>query len=193
MTNTVLILAISIILVSVTFIPLAEAVVSWNGFLKQVGFNPPTIYEVSGVSVIEAGTGTGSLVQLRCLEGDTFIDGERNTVLSLDPSKSFPVQRTDFIQVQENDPNIASTSGRVIGADVRASQNGGIPTFDVPVTITGLCLSPSSLMSVGGEWQATDTTALIIGYSVLNAYWLAPLAIGIGAGIYLTRNRLQKH
>jgi len=64
--------------------------------------------------------------------------------------------------------------------------------FDVPVTLTILCLSPSSLMTVGGEWQATDTTALIIGYSVLNAYWLAPIAIGIGAGIYLTRNRWSK-
>ena len=103
------------------------------------------VYEVSGVSVISAGTSTGSLVQLRCSEGDTFIDGERNTVLSLDPSKSFPVIRTDFIQVQESDPNLASTSGRVIGADVRANANGATPTFDVPVTITGLCLNPNFL------------------------------------------------
>jgi len=100
------------------------------------------VYEVSGVSVIKAGTGTGSLVQLRCLEGDTFIDGERNTVLSLDPSMSFPVRRGDFTQVSESVPNIAGNAARVIGADVRAIQNGGIPTFDVPVTITGLCLSP---------------------------------------------------
>jgi len=34
--------------------------------------------------------------------------------------------------------------------------------------------------------------ALIIGYSVLNAYWLAPIAIGIGVGVYLTRNRWQR-
>jgi len=42
---------------------------------------------------------------------------------------------------------------------------------------------------VGGEWQATDTTALIIGYSVLNAYWIAPIGIGIGLGIYLVKRR----
>ncbi len=45
-------------------------------------------------------------------------------------------------------------------------------------------------MTVGGEWQATDTTALIIGYSVLNAYWLAPMVIGIGLGIYLVKRKL---
>jgi len=52
MTNTVLILGISIILVSVTFIPLAEAAVSWNGFLKQVGFGGTQVYEVSDTTVI---------------------------------------------------------------------------------------------------------------------------------------------
>jgi len=124
--------------------PVVEALGGWKEAIQEITSEQP-IYEVSAVSVISAGTGTGSLVQLRCSEGDTFIDGERNTVLSLDPSKSFPVLRTDFIQVQENEPNIASTSGRVIGADVRASANGGQPTFDVPVTITGLCLNPNFL------------------------------------------------
>jgi len=56
---------------------------------------------------------------------------------------SFSVQRSDFIQVSESVPDIDGNSARVIGADVRARQDGGIPTFDVPVTITGLCLSPS--------------------------------------------------
>jgi len=27
----------------------AEGAISWNGFLKQVGFNPPTVYEVSEI------------------------------------------------------------------------------------------------------------------------------------------------
>ena len=124
--------------------PIVEAQGGWKLAIDVITAEQP-VYEVSGVSVISAGTGTGSLVQLRCLEGDTFIDGERNTVLSLDPSLSWPVQRTGFIQVQESDPNLASTSGRVIGADVRANQNGGQPPFDVPVTITGLCLNPDFL------------------------------------------------
>ena len=56
-----------------------------------------------------------------------------------------------------------------------------------------VCINPSVLtLAVGGEWQATDTTALIIGYSVLNMYWIAPIGIGIGVGVYLTRNRWQR-
>ena len=35
--------------------PIAEGAVSWNGFLKQVGFNPPTVYEVSGNGIILEG------------------------------------------------------------------------------------------------------------------------------------------
>jgi len=56
--------------------------------------------------------------------------------------------------------------------------------------MTILCLRQSSFQTVGGEWQATDTTALIIGYSVLNAYWLAPIGIGIGLGLYLVKRKL---
>jgi len=47
-------------------------------------------------------------------------------------------------------------------------------------------------MAVGGELIPLDTTALIIGYSVLNMYWIAPIGIGVGVGIYLTKNRLKK-
>lgn len=187
--NKILPIILVLVVLTLTTAQFAEGAVGWNSFLKEIGFNPPSIYEVSGVSVIQTGTGVGSIVQLRCLEGDTFIDGERNTVLSLDPSTSFPVQRSDFNQIQENIPNIASTSGRVIGADVRANANGGQPTFDVPVTITGLCLSPSTFQVVGGALVPTDNVALAIGFSVLNAYWIAPTAIGLGVGIYLIKKR----
>jgi len=43
--------------------------------------------------------------------------------------------------------------------------------------------------AVGGILEPIDTTALIIGYSVLNAYWLAPIGIGIGLGIYFVKRR----
>jgi len=52
----------------------AEGEISWNGFLKQVGFNPPTVYEVSAVSTIQAGENFGNEVELRCLEGDRYLD-----------------------------------------------------------------------------------------------------------------------
>jgi len=68
MTNTITILAISTVLVSVTFIPLAEASVGWNGFLQEIGFGGSQIYEVSAVSVIPADESFGNEVQLRCLD-----------------------------------------------------------------------------------------------------------------------------
>ena len=113
-------------------------------FLEESGeeFFESQIYEVSGVSIIEAGTGVGSLVQLRCLDGDSFIQGQANTVLSVDPSVNRAVQRSDFTQIFENVPNISGS--RIIGADVAASlASPPQETFDITVTITGLCLSPS--------------------------------------------------
>jgi len=83
--------------------------------------------------------------------------------------------------------------GTTIGFSAKAKIESAVedrPPFEVPVTITGICISPSSsMMTVGGEWQATDNVALIIGYSVLNAYWIAPTAVGIGLGIYLVKRR----
>jgi len=197
MTNTVLILAISIILVSVTFIPLAEAAVSWNGFLREIGFNPPSVYEVSGVSVIQAGgpdEKLGNEVQLRCLDGDWLYDAGLPFSMTAEPLADF--EATSQIGVGNSkdiheSPSVITVS-KLIGYDVTPKRNG-IQQFDITVVTSILCLSPSTFQTVGGEWQATDTTALIIGYSVLNMYWIAPIAIGIGAGIYLTRNRLQKH
>jgi len=69
----------------------------------------------------------------------------------------------------------------------------GLPHgFTEPTTLTMsiVCINPSVLtLAVGGEWIATDTTALLIGYSVLNMYWIAPIGIGIGLGIYLVKRR----
>ena len=52
MTNAITILAISTVILSVTFIPLAEASVGWNGFLREIGFGGPQVYEVSAVSLV---------------------------------------------------------------------------------------------------------------------------------------------
>jgi len=203
MTNTVLILGISIILVSVTFLPFAEAAVSWNGFLRQVGFNPPSVYEVSDSTVIKAGETENETLTLFCLDGDWLESGEVDFVTDPVVFEAFLpaiVGFQDTNAVFIHDPASLSSTGnpvlsKRIGYSVLPQLVGSGTPLDIDVTVTAtiLCNSPSSLMTVGGEWQATDTTALIIGYSVLNAYWLAPIAIGIGVGIYLTRNRLQKH
>jgi len=173
-------------------VPIAEGEISWNGFLKEVGFGGTQVYEVSGESVIQIGFIEGDVIQLRCLEGDTFYDGVRNvrmsTSVDVSPRALLLIGYENVFNT--NDPlNIRIQSTGVIGANVTPRMDGGSLTFDVPVTATGLCFSPSSLMTIGGEWQATDTTALIIGYSVLNAYWIAPIGIGIGVGIYLVKRR----
>ena len=42
---------------------------------------------------------------------------------------------------------------------------------------------------VGGELIPLDTTSLLLGYTTLNSYWIAPTAVGIGVGIYLVKRR----
>jgi len=177
----------------------AEGAVSWNGFLREIGFNAPSVYEVSGVSVIPGsnnGDEFGNEVQLRCRDGDWQMGEGR-------PFSMFPEPLADIIadgltisagplnDIKELDTSVVSFS-KLIGFDVTARRNqiqqiGQL--YDITVTISILCFSPSTFQTVGGEWQATDTTALIIGYSVLNAYWIAPIGIGIGVGIYLVKRK----
>jgi len=168
----------------------AEGEISWNGFLKQVGFNPPSNYEVSVDTVILADETLSPEVLLLCLDGDwMFVGaGEIQTTVDIVTTPLLFVEGVSFSLIPDR---AIQPFGKVVGAEGNAKLLTS-QAFDVPVTLTILCMSPSSLMTVGGEWQATDTTALIIGYSVLNLYWIAPVGIGIGLGVYLTRNRLKK-
>jgi len=182
------------VLLGFTQVPIAEGEISWNGFLKQVGFNPSTVYEVTAVSVIPAGEIFGNKVEVRCLEGDRFLELSPVLVMTLDPAIrenfNIGIERTDTKEIFKEIPGTFQNSP-IIGFEASVRNVGAEkPPFAIPVTVTGVCVSPSSLMSVGGEWVATDTTALIIGYSVLNAYWLAPIAIGLGVGIYLVKRKL---
>ena len=180
--------------------PIAEGALGWNGFLKQVGFDPPSVYEVSANGVVLEGEQFTELIQLFCLDGDWLNESGFGDI-------GYRVEGdNDFIS--DPDGRIVGVGGtilefpiskfvprKVIGYEVSVQygdSSSSIAPNDIPFTVTILCLSPSSLMTVGGEWQATDTTALIIGYSVLNAYWLAPIGIGIGLGVYLTINRWQR-
>jgi len=172
----------------------AEGAVSWNGFLKEVGFPMgQEIYEVSVDTVILDGDRLGPVLQLRCLEGDYF----DSFIISEGDDTGFPdgseVDVANSQLVRENDGSKVTLS-RPIGIDLQAQYRDTPPheaPFDIPLKVTILCLSPSSFQTVGGEWQATDTTALIIGYSVLNLYWIAPIGIGIGVGIYLVKRKIE--
>ncbi len=185
-------------LVGFTLVSTAEGAVSWNGFLKQVGFNAPSVYEVSGVTVIPGSTNAevrGDTLQLRCLDGDWLYSEGIPFSMTAEPdivANDLLINTVSITQAITESPTRNISSTKLIGYDVTPNRNGGQQpneVFDITVTVKILCLSPSSFQTVGGEWQTTDTTALIIGYSVLNAYWIAPVGIGIGVGIYLVKRR----
>ncbi len=48
---------------------------------------------------------------------------------------------------------------------------------------------PSSGITVGGEFIPVDNVSLVLAYSLVNSWWMAPIGIGIGVGVYLTRRR----
>jgi len=185
-------------LLGFTQVPIAEGEISWNGFLREIGFNPPSVYEVSGVSVIPGSNSPdefGNEVQLRCLDGDWLYDVVLPFSMTAEPlalieAGGFVINAANN-DIRESDPNVISFT-KFIGYDVTPKRNQlqqPNELFDITVVVSILCLSPSTFQTVGGEWQATDTTALIIGYSVLNMYWIAPIGIGIGVGIYLVKRR----
>ena len=179
-------------------LPIAEGEISWNGFLKEVGFNPPTVYEVSADGVILEGEQFATNINLLCLDGDWVNEVENNLLgyridgdnLMLPGNEIVFAMSDNILEMPPSDFHPRNVIGQSMSVSYENAQpeDAGAP-FDIPFTVTILCLSPSSMMTVGGEWQATDNVALIIGYSVLNAYWLAPIGIGIGLGIYLVKRR----
>ena len=56
---------------------------------------------------------------------------------------------------------------------------------------TTICAEVGLSQVIGGLLFQPDSTALFLAYGIANAIWLAPLA-GIGAGIYLTRNKWKR-
>jgi len=56
-------------------------------------------------------------------------------------------------------------------------------------TAHSICIDMS--MPVGGEMIPLETTSLLLGYTILNSYWIAPTAVGIGVGIYLVKRKIE--
>ena len=46
---------------------------------------------------------------------------------------------------------------------------------------------------IGGMLLQPDDTALFLAYGIANAIWMAPIAIGVGAGVYLTKSKWKKN
>ncbi len=43
--------------------------------------------------------------------------------------------------------------------------------------------------AVGGELIPLDNVSLILAYGLFNSWWMAPIGIGIGLGIYLVKRK----
>ena len=119
----------------------AEGEISWNGFLKQVGFNPPTIYEVSVDTVIPADETLSPEVLLLCLDGDWMFVGADVTQTTVDIVTTPPlfVEGVSFTPIV--DP-VGLPFSKPVGmegpAELQDSQ-----ASNVDVTATILCFSPS--------------------------------------------------
>ncbi len=137
--------------------PVVEAVGGWQGAFDGLDTritaleNQPVpesqVYEVSGVSVISAGEIFGLEVQLRCLDGDRFLFAAPAAELSVDPTiidtYQIRIRSTSEDLVKANIPGIDTGNEILIGYDLRTANDGEKPPFEIEVTVTGVCLSPS--------------------------------------------------
>ena len=93
---------------------------------------------------------------------------------------SYPVGRLrglesaspDFITV---DIDLATVSVRVL-TNTQVDQARIITEASVPLT-------------VGGDFYPVDNVSLVLAYGLVNSWWMAPTAVGIGVGIYLVKRR----
>jgi len=174
------------------------------GMLASIGVATAEIYFVdslgdifgsSSVAVIDVITdttviqpqGTGS-VTADC-EPDGLFGITNGIYLNYDPPYPIP-QQQGVEMLQHIDDELAGNSKlttRATGVTYNFLETNA---FVEPTTVTleVLCLK-AQIMTVGGLQLPTDMTALLLGYTILNSYWIAPTAVGIGLGIYLVKRR----
>ncbi len=107
------------------------------------------VYEVSAVSVIPPGENFGNEVELRCLDGDRYLKDSPIFVLTIPAIvETFNVAISAEAEKQffTETPVIRNQHETTIGFSVKTRIESAVedrPPFEVPVTITGLCLSSS--------------------------------------------------
>jgi len=179
-------------LVGFTLVSTAEGAVSWNGFLKEIGFPmEPQIIKRTNSGVINPGETPD--IRVECVQPEEYVL-QGSFIANFDPDTEMDKPSNFGFESVSSDELAGNTSHLTKGFGFKGTFFGLPHGFTVPTTLTMsiVCINPSVLtLAVGGEWQATDTTALIIGYSVLNAYWIAPMAVGIGLGIYLVKRKID--
>jgi len=117
------------------------------------------------------------IVTQKCDEGDTIVNGYLNH------STSETVPKINLNQFSSSAFNVDGTDGWIIDWLPTAPDD---EEFDFVI----VCGKIVPMMVIGGLHLETDTTSLLLGYSVLNMYWIAPLVIGIGLGLYLVKRKI---
>jgi len=151
------------------------------------GSSVAVIDVVSDTTVIQP-QGTGS-VEADCEPDGIFLE-PYGIYLNYDPPYPIP-QQIGVEQFFHSDDDLAGNSkltSRTTGITFNfLATNAFVEPTTVVLEI--LCYRAHS-MAVGGLQLPTDMTALLLGYTILNSYWIAPTAVGIGLGIYLVKRKL---
>jgi len=178
----ILILAITASLIIIP-IPFAEGSMGW---LQEIGFGGIQVVEVSDTWVLPASGETINRI-VACDPSDYLLAESR--VINLFPPQEFGDNvQGSIIPAQQQVGNAGLT--KVGGLETSWFTNGGTA---VTVEMSMLCVQITGVSSIGGLLLQPDTTALFLAYGIANAVWMAPLAIGIGAGVYLTKSKWKRN
>ncbi len=94
-------------------------------------------------------------------------DGGQTTLSS--GALSIPVDRDNFAYGFSFETNSCEDSCNFFTAKI---------TYSVP-----------SGMIVGGSFYQVDNVSLMLAFTIVNSYWMAPLAVGVGVGVYLIQRK----
>ena len=64
----------------------------------------------------------------------------------------------------------------------------GARILSIPIC-TPLTIADVITVFVGGISQPVESISLLLAYTIVNSYWMAPTAVGIGVGIYLVKRK----
>ena len=155
------------IILLMTVLVISTSIGTATAILVPISLETPTTVQLYTVSVSQLVT-PPQFAELNCDSGDTVVSG--------------------YIIYPDGESGEVNTVAINNGEGMIVSQQGSSSV--VVVTYQIVC-AKTVTMTVGGLQLPTDTTALLLGYTILNSYWIAPMAIGIGVGIYLVKRKIE--
>jgi len=94
------------------------------------------------------------------------------------------------------DPGVEMVKIEAINNSQCISFTPGLNAFSIMFELNAatdfdsVLITPSlKKFAVGGEFYPVDNVSLVLAYGLVNSWWMAPIGIGIGVGIYLVKRR----